>query len=71
MFEEMRPGDMERECREEICDWEEAREIFETDEQTVSLKSFVLVFYSIHFFHNFHQFYNFEKSSLMFVHYNV
>lgn len=50
MFEEMRPGDMERECREEICDWEEAREIFETDEQTVSLKSFVLVFYSIHFF---------------------
>ncbi|XP_066556738.1 prothrombin [Amia ocellicauda] len=28
-FEEMKPGNLERECLEEICDHEEAREVFE------------------------------------------
>ncbi|KAJ8255718.1 hypothetical protein COCON_G00195820 [Conger conger] len=34
IFEEMRKGDMERECVEEKCDYEEAREIFENDDKT-------------------------------------
>ncbi|XP_030265547.1 uncharacterized protein LOC115576963 [Sparus aurata] len=33
-WEEMKQGNMERECREERCDWEEAREIFENKERT-------------------------------------
>uniref|UniRef100_A0A3P8SBJ1 coagulation factor Xa n=1 Tax=Amphiprion percula TaxID=161767 RepID=A0A3P8SBJ1_AMPPE len=33
-LEEMKQGNMERECMEEICDWEEAREIFEYTEKT-------------------------------------
>ncbi|KAL2087427.1 hypothetical protein ACEWY4_016255 [Coilia grayii] len=33
-FEEWRQGNMERECVEERCDREEAREIFENDEKT-------------------------------------
>ncbi|KAJ8410513.1 hypothetical protein AAFF_G00194170 [Aldrovandia affinis] len=33
-FEEFRKGDMERECVEERCNYEEAREIFENDEKT-------------------------------------
>uniref|UniRef100_A0A4W5LKV5 Gla domain-containing protein n=1 Tax=Hucho hucho TaxID=62062 RepID=A0A4W5LKV5_9TELE len=38
-FEEWRQGDMERECIEERCDREEAREIFENDKQTVNCHS--------------------------------
>ncbi|NXX48046.1 PROC protein, partial [Tricholaema leucomelas] len=34
-LEELKPGSMERECNEEICDFEEASEIFETKEATV------------------------------------
>ncbi|XP_077360730.1 coagulation factor IX-like [Festucalex cinctus] len=34
-FEEMRAGNLERECREETCDFEEAREIFEDDTKTM------------------------------------
>ncbi|XP_072514094.1 coagulation factor X [Salminus brasiliensis] len=34
MFEEFKKGDMERECREERCSYEEAREIFENKEKT-------------------------------------
>lgn len=34
-FEEMKQGNMERECREERCSWEEAREIFEDNDKTV------------------------------------
>ncbi|XP_069577368.1 prothrombin isoform X2 [Brachyistius frenatus] len=34
MFEEMKPGHLERECVEEICDHEEAREVFEQTEKT-------------------------------------
>ena len=30
-FDEMAEGNLERECREEICNFEEAREVFETD----------------------------------------
>lgn len=37
-LEELKQGDLERECREEICDYEEAREVFEDDGRTVSLK---------------------------------
>ncbi|KAK7880717.1 hypothetical protein WMY93_032631 [Mugilogobius chulae] len=29
LFEEVKPGNLERECLEEICDHEEAREVFE------------------------------------------
>ncbi|XP_077596384.1 coagulation factor IXb [Stigmatopora nigra] len=35
-FEEMRPGNMERECREEMCNFEEAREIFEDESKTMT-----------------------------------
>ncbi|XP_041052595.1 prothrombin [Carcharodon carcharias] len=34
-FEEARAGDLERECIEEYCDHEEAREVFENDQQTL------------------------------------
>lgn len=34
-FEELLKGNLERECIEEKCDLEEAREIFENDERTV------------------------------------
>ncbi|XP_034037352.1 uncharacterized protein LOC117520127 [Thalassophryne amazonica] len=33
-WEEMKKGNMERECVEERCSWEEAREIFEDDKKT-------------------------------------
>ncbi|KAM9334327.1 uncharacterized protein ABDE67_022055 [Symphorus nematophorus] len=33
-LEEIKQGNMERECMEERCDWEEAREIFENAEKT-------------------------------------
>lgn len=35
-LEELKPGSVERECIEELCDFEEASEIFETREATVS-----------------------------------
>ena len=35
MFEEFYQGDLERECVEERCDLEEAREVFEDDQKTV------------------------------------
>lgn len=35
MFEEIREGDLERECLEERCEFEEAREVFEDPEKTV------------------------------------
>ncbi|XP_047432201.1 prothrombin [Mugil cephalus] len=34
LFEEMKPGNLERECVEEICDHEEAREVFEQPDKT-------------------------------------
>lgn len=34
-LEELRPGSVERECSEEVCDFEEAREIFQNKEDTV------------------------------------
>lgn len=34
-FEEIKPGNLERECVEEICDYEEAREVFEKVDTTV------------------------------------
>lgn len=34
-FEEVKQGNMERECMEERCSFEEAREIFENKEKTV------------------------------------
>ncbi|TRY92719.1 hypothetical protein DNTS_024811 [Danionella cerebrum] len=34
MMEEMKGGNLERECMEEICDYEEAREVFEDDTRT-------------------------------------
>ncbi|KAM8732787.1 coagulation factor IXa [Acanthopagrus schlegelii] len=35
IFEEVLEGDLERECMEEICDLEEAREVFENDDNTM------------------------------------
>lgn len=37
VFEEFLEGNLERECLEEKCDLEEAREIFENDVKTVSI----------------------------------
>lgn len=34
-LEEMQQGNLERECIEEVCDYEEAREVFEDDDKTV------------------------------------
>ncbi|KAJ0062534.1 hypothetical protein NL108_016250 [Boleophthalmus pectinirostris] len=34
LFEEVKPGNLERECLEEICDHEEAREVFEQTDAT-------------------------------------
>ncbi|XP_029927433.1 prothrombin [Myripristis murdjan] len=34
LFEEVKPGNLERECLEEICDHEEAREVFEQPDKT-------------------------------------
>lgn len=34
-LEELKQGNMERECVEERCSWEEAREIFENPVKTV------------------------------------
>uniref|UniRef100_A0A2R8MFB9 Proline rich and Gla domain 1 n=1 Tax=Callithrix jacchus TaxID=9483 RepID=A0A2R8MFB9_CALJA len=33
-FEEIRQGNIERECKEELCTFEEAREAFENNEKT-------------------------------------
>uniref|UniRef100_A0A8C8ZXC8 Coagulation factor VII n=1 Tax=Prolemur simus TaxID=1328070 RepID=A0A8C8ZXC8_PROSS len=35
-LEELRPGSLERECKEEQCSFEEAREIFRDTERTVT-----------------------------------
>ncbi|XP_028272184.1 coagulation factor IXa [Parambassis ranga] len=35
LFEELLQGNLERECMEEVCDLEEARETFENDEKTM------------------------------------
>lgn len=35
VFEELKSGNLERECMEEICDREEAREVFERVDKTV------------------------------------
>lgn len=35
-LEEIKPGSLERECKEEQCDFEEACEIFESNEKAVS-----------------------------------
>lgn len=34
-LEEIHKDNLERECREEVCSMEEAREVFENDEKTV------------------------------------
>lgn len=36
-FEELKRGDLERECIEEKCSYEEAREVFEHTEATVGI----------------------------------
>jgi len=43
-MEEVKAPSLERECREELCDFEEAREIFKTREATVGNVSFYLHF---------------------------
>ncbi|MEQ2302176.1 hypothetical protein AMECASPLE_003908 [Ameca splendens] len=39
-FEMVVQGDLERECQEELCSYEEAREIFENDVDTPTSQSF-------------------------------
>lgn len=39
MFEETKQGHLERECVEEKCSKEEAREVFENDPETVRIKN--------------------------------
>lgn len=39
-LEEIRPGNLERECNEEKCSFEEAKEIFHSQEKTV--RNFIL-----------------------------
>lgn len=46
LFEELMEGNLERECLEEACDLEEAREVFENDEKTVGI--YLFSFYYIH-----------------------
>lgn len=36
LLEELKPASLERECMEERCDFEEAKEIYRTKEATVS-----------------------------------
>lgn len=43
ILEEWLKGNLERECVEEKCDFEEAREVFENDEKTVCVCLFVLL----------------------------
>lgn len=40
VFEELLEGNLERECKEEVCDLEEARETFEDDQKTVRVMLF-------------------------------
>lgn len=47
IFEELKQGNVERECREERCDREEAREIFEDDEKTACPLSFAIFLQTI------------------------
>lgn len=46
LFEEFKPGNIERECYEERCSKEEAREAFEDQEKTVSVYLWLLSLYS-------------------------
>lgn len=43
MLEELKQGNIQRECRDEVCTYEEAREAFENDEKTV--RKYVFVFF--------------------------
>ncbi|XP_010793307.1 transmembrane gamma-carboxyglutamic acid protein 1-like [Notothenia coriiceps] len=43
LLEEMKQGNIQRECREEICTYEEAREAFENDEKTVRKRDWLLI----------------------------
>lgn len=40
-LEEIKQGDIEHECKEEICSYEEAREAFENEEKTVCFAVYV------------------------------
>ena len=46
VFEEFQEGNLERECIEEVCDLEEAREVFENDDKTVGI--YLHLFFIIH-----------------------
>lgn len=47
VFEELRQPSKERECIEETCDFEEAREIFQTREATVCSSVHIISHYSL------------------------
>lgn len=49
VFEELLEGNLERECMEEVCSLEEAREYFENDVKTVRI-SFLFFFITLHIF---------------------
>lgn len=46
VFEEFQEGNLERECIEEVCDLEEAREVFENYDKTVGI--YLYLFFIIH-----------------------
>jgi len=47
VFEEAKQGHLERECIEELCSQEEAREVFENDPETRCLRDDVPVLRSV------------------------
>uniref|UniRef100_M3Z9G9 Vitamin K-dependent protein S n=1 Tax=Nomascus leucogenys TaxID=61853 RepID=M3Z9G9_NOMLE len=47
LLEETKQGNLERECIEELCNKEEAREVFENDPETVTCTSFCSILKSI------------------------
>lgn len=51
-LEELKQGNLERECHEELCNHEEAREVFEDDTLTVSWIPFDFRLFTLAFRHS-------------------
>uniref|UniRef100_A0A3B4XSH0 Prothrombin n=1 Tax=Seriola lalandi dorsalis TaxID=1841481 RepID=A0A3B4XSH0_SERLL len=61
LFEEVKPGNLERECIEEICDHEEAREVFEQPDKTETFWAKYLGEYCCSITHTDHMIHNTEE----------
>ena len=47
LLEELKQGNIQRECRDEVCTYEEAREAFENEEKTVrKMGTFPIIYYN-------------------------